>query len=284
MRFFVLGVNGMAGHIISLYLKEKGHEVTGFDLKKSEHIKTVVGNAKDIDLIKNTIENGDFDYIINAIGLLNQVAEDRKADAVFLNSYLPHILAYLTKDMKTSIIHMSTDCVFSGKKGEYTEKDFKDGETFYDRTKALGELDDDKNITFRNSIVGPDMNENGIGLFNWFMKQSGTINGFSKVMWTGLTTLQLAKTMEQAAIKGVTGLYNMVHKENISKADLLRLFNKYFRNNELNITDKDDIVADKTLIRTNFEFDYIIPDYETMVAEMAQWVQEHKQLYPHYNL
>ena len=82
---------------------------------------------------------------------------------------------------------------FSGEKGNYLESDFPDGKTFYDRTKALGELNDDKNITLRNSIVGPDIKASGIGLLSWFMKQSGTINGFTKAMWTGQTTVQLAK-------------------------------------------------------------------------------------------
>lgn len=284
MKFLVLGATGMAGHTICLYLKERGHDVIGFDLRKSEIVESIAGNAKDETLLRKIITEGNFDSVINAIGLLNQTADKYKSDAVYLNSCLPHLLADITRDMETNVIHMSTDCVFSGKKGSYTETDFRDGETFYDRTKALGELDDDKNITLRNSIVGPDINENGIGLFNWFMKQSGTINGYTKAMWTGLTTLQLAKAMEAAATQRATGLYNMVHKTNISKADLLKLFNKYFRNNEIEINEVDGLVADKTLVRTNFKFDYIIPDYETMVCEMAQWTMSHKELYPHYNL
>ena len=284
MKFLVMGANGMAGHTICLYLKESGHNVTGFDLRKSPIVKTYTGNAQDKDKLKEIIENGNFDYIINAIGLLNQAAEDNKSAAVYLNSYLPHLLCDFTRDSKTSIIHMSTDCVFSGKNGKYTEHSLRDGETFYDRTKALGEIEDGKNITFRNSIVGPDMNENGIGLFNWFMKQQGLINGYTKVMWTGLTTLQLAKTMEQAAKEHITGLYNMVYKENISKYDLLMLFNKYFKGGKTVINAYDGAQADKTLVRTNFDFDYIIPDYEKMVSDMADWVKKHKELYPHYNL
>lgn len=284
MKFLVLGANGMAGHTICLYLKEKGHDVTGFDLKKSKYVNSISGNAKDETLLKKVITEGNFDSVINAIGLLNQTAENNKSAAVFLNSYLPHFLADITKDMKTNIIHMSTDCVFSGKKGSYTEDSLRDGETFYDRTKALGELVDNKNVTLRNSIIGPDINENGIGLFNWFMKQSGEISGYSQVMWTGLTTLQLAKAMEAAAVNKVTGLYNMVYKENISKCELLKLFNKYFRDDSIIIKENHTIVSDKTLIRTNFNFDYIIPDYETMVSEMAAWVKAHKELYPHYNL
>ena len=284
MKFLVLGATGMAGHTICLYLKEQGHNVIGFDLKKSELVESIAGNAKDENLLSNIITEGKFDSVINAIGLLNQTADKYKADAVYLNSYLPHMLAKITENMDTNIIHMSTDCVFSGKSGQYTEDSLRDGETFYDRTKALGELEDDKNITLRNSIIGPDINENGIGLFNWFMKQQGEINGFSKVMWTGLTTLQLAKAMETAARQKATGLYNMVYKENISKCELLKLFNKYFRNNSIKINENSDIISDKTLVRTNFKFDYIIPSYEEMISDMAKWVKNHKELYPHYNL
>ena len=130
---------------------------------------------------------------------------------------------------------MSTDCVFSGEKGNYLESDFPDGKTFYDRTKALGELNDDKNITLRNSIVGPDIKASGIGLLSWFMKQSGTINGFTKAMWTGQTTVQLAKTMEYVAKERMGGLYNAVPHNSISKYELLKLFNKYLRDNSVTI-------------------------------------------------
>lgn len=284
MKFLVLGAAGMAGHTISTYLSEKGHDVIGFDRVKSQHCEFVVGDARNIEFIRGIINQGRFDSVINCIGILNQFADQNRELAVFLNSYFPHFLVEVTKNMNTQIIHMSTDCVFSGKKGSYTESDFRDGETFYDRTKALGELENEKNITLRNSIVGPDMNENGIGLFNWFMKQKGTIKGYTKAMWTGLTTLELAKAMELAAMKRASGLYNMVYSEPISKYDLLKLFNKYMRNNELNIEPFDGFVADKSLKRTRFDFDYTVPDYETMVSEMAEWIMNHKDYYPHYNL
>lgn len=284
MKFLVLGSNGMAGHMIALYLKEKGHSVTGFARKESRHIATIVGDATDTKKLAETIESGKYDIIINCIGILNQFAEQNKDQAAFLNGYLPHFVAKITENSPTRIFHMSTDCVFSGRTGGYTEKSLKDGETFYDRSKALGELDDNKNITFRNSIVGPDINPQGIGLLNWFMKQNDEINGFSKAMWTGQTTLQLAKTMEKAATENVTGLYNMVPDHNISKYDLLLLFNKYLKNGALKINKVDGINADKTLVRTNFDFGYLIPNYETMISELADWMKAHKELYPHYVL
>lgn len=284
MKFFICGCNGMAGHTISLYLQEQGHEVYGFDLKESPYIKSFAGNAFDTETIARVIKEGKYDSVINCIGVLNQFAENNHALAAFLNSYFPHFLAKITEGTDTQIIHMSTDCVFSGKRGAYTEDDFQDGETFYDRSKALGELNDGKNITLRNSIVGPDINPNGIGLLNWFMQQHGEINGYTKAMWTGQTTLQLAKTMEAAAKEKAHGLYNTVPDHSISKCDLCGLFNKYLRDDSIVITPVEGINADKSLKRTHFEFGYLIPDYDTMVREMAEWIFKHKEMYPHYNL
>ena len=278
MKFLVLGCNGMAGHTISLYLKEKGYDVLGFDTSSSNYIKNIVGDARDTDKLSKIIKEGKFDVVINCIGILNQYAEKNKALASFLNSYLPHFLAEVTSELNTYVIHMSTDCVFSGKKGSYTENDFCDGETFYDRSKALGELRDDKNLTLRNSIVGPDINPKGIGLLNWFLQQNKEVSGYTKAMWTGQTTLQLAKTMEAAVLEGAHGLINAVPNSSISKYELLRLFNHYFKNDSIIINPVDGI----NLKRTNFEFSYLIPDYEKMVFELAQWVNSHKEMYPHY--
>lgn len=284
MRFFILGCNGMAGHIITLYLKEQGHQVVGFARSESAFVDTIIGNAFDTELLARSISSGDYDAVINCIGILNQFAEKDKAAASFLNGYLPHFLVKISERTHTQIIHMSTDCVFSGKTGFYTEQSFPDGETFYDRSKALGEINDNKNLTLRNSIVGPDIKQTGIGLLNWFMQQKGEVNGFTGAMWTGQTTLQLAKTIEVAANERVNGLINMVPTTNISKYELLKLFNHYLRNDELFIHPVEGIVANKTLIRTNNSFNYQIPDYNIMVREMAEWIIVHKELYPHYNL
>lgn len=282
MKFLVLGSNGMAGHMISLYLKEQGHDVYGFDLTSPRFVSGIAGDARNMELIRSIVSYGKFDSVINCIGILNQFAEENKSLATFLNSYFPHFLAEITDGTETQIIHMSTDCVFSGKRGGYTEADFRDGETFYDRSKALGELDDEKNITLRNSIVGPDINPNGIGLMNWFMKQTGEVNGYTGAMWTGQTTLQLAKTMEIAAKERASGLYNTVPDSSISKYDLLKLFNHYLRKDAIKINPVTGVNVDKSLKRTRFQFSCLIPDYETMVAELADWIKKHSDIYPHY--
>ena len=288
MKFFICGCNGMAGHTISLYLQEQGHEVYGFDLQESKLIKSFAGNAFDTETIARVIKDGKYDTVINCIGVLNQFAENNHALAAFLNSYFPHFLAKTTEGTDTQVIHMTTDCVFSGKKGNYTEHDLRDGETFYDRSKALGELDDDKNLSLRNSIVGADINPKGIGLLNWFMNnttgENPVVNGYTKAMWTGQCTYQLAKTMEAAAKERAHGLVNAVPDTDISKYELLKLFNKYLRGGRVQINPVEGVNADKSLKRTNWDFNYLIPDYEQMVAEMAEWIYKHKDLYPHYNL
>ena len=163
----------MAGHAIALYFKERGHRVTAYSVTPFPHCDNIVGNAFETDHFKRVLLQGEYDAVINCIGILNEAADENRSTALYLNSYLPHLIADTLKDTKTKLIHMSTDCVFAGNTGPYNERSLRDGRSFYDRTKALGEVEDRKNLTFRNSIVGPDLNENGIGLFNWFMKQRG---------------------------------------------------------------------------------------------------------------
>lgn len=282
MKFLVLGATGMAGHTISIYLLEQGHEVDTLSRKSFSYGKNIICNVTDLAKLDSVINEGNYDYIINCIGSLNQFAENNKPNAVFLNSYLPHWLVQVTSNKKTKIIHMSTDCVFSGMQGNYTENSFPDGTTFYDRSKALGEINDAKNLTFRNSIIGPDISENGIGLFNWFMKQNGAINGYQKAIWSGVTTLTLAKAMEKAAQEGLVGVYHLTNNQTICKYDLLCLFNKYFRNNKLSINCIDGVDLNKSLINTRNDFDFIVPTYDDMIKEMHEWVNIHKNIYSHY--
>lgn len=282
MKYLVMGSSGMAGSTIATYLIERGHDVTTFATSKSKYKKHITGDAFDQELLKKMIYDGNFDIIINCIGILNQSAEDNKYEAVYLNSLLPHFIAKHIKNSNTKLIHMSTDCVFSGMKGNYSEIDHRDGDTFYDRTKALGEIEDDRNVTFRNSIIGPDVNENGIGLFNWFMKQNQPLSGYETAIWTGVTTLTLAKAMEKAAETNLTGLYNLVNNEQINKYEMLKLFNQYFKDNQLEISPVKTVNLNKSLINNRKDFDFIVPSYEEMICEMKEWVYSHKDMYPHY--
>jgi len=282
LKVLILGATGMAGHTIAIYFIEAGHDVTAFSRSKFSHGKNINGDVTDFNLLERAIEEGSYDAVINAVGILKADTETNKPLAVLINSYLPHKLCYLTQKMKTRIIHLSTDCVFSGKTGGYRETSFRDGESFYDRSKALGEFENDKDLVFRTSIIGPDMKKDGIGLFNWFMKQSGVIKGYNKAMWTGVTTPVLAKAMERAILEGLSGLYHLVNNEPISKYELLRLFNEYMKEDQIKIIASDLVSVDKSLVNSRSDFSFIVPGYDEMVSEMKVWIEKHRNLYLHY--
>jgi dTDP-4-dehydrorhamnose reductase len=149
----------------------------------------------------------------------------------------------------------------------------------YGRTKALGEVINDRSVTLRTSIVGPDINENGVGLFKWFMEREGEVGGYDRVLWTGITTIWFARCMEMAIENNLTGLHHCVNNDVISKYDLLVLFKKYF-NKDIVINHNPDVESKKTLIRTNKSFDFGIPSYEDMIKDMREWVLNHKEVYP----
>ncbi len=284
MKILVLGANGMAGHTVSLYFKEKNHDVFAYSRYKFPYCNNIIGNVFETEKFIETLIKGQYDAVINCIGILNKSASDDKSKAVYLNSYLPHLIVDVLKNEKTKLIQMSTDCVFAGNTGPYVENSLRDGTKFYDRTKALGEIEDSKNLTFRNSIIGPDMNVSGIGLFNWFMKQNGTIKGYTGALWSGVTTLTLAKAMEKAVEENVCGLYNLVNNNSISKYELLGLFNKYFRNNQVVINRFDEFKLDKSLKNIRNDFSFKVPSYEYMIREMKTWINSHSEIYPHYDI
>lgn len=276
MKVLILGSEGMLGHVVKLYFQEKGHAVRGTSRHGGEYYTfDATKNIADINLF---IDDFGPDVIINCIGILNKTAEDNKAMAVMINSYLPHYVDEISRDKNISFVHISTDCVFDGRgDGGYTEKSLRSATDFYGRSKGLGEIDNDSSLTLRTSIVGPDKNQNGIGLFQWFMQQNGEVGGFDKVIWTGVTTIELAKCIEKAVENNITGLRHVVNNETIDKYSLLQLFKKHF-NKEITINRKSDYVSNKSLVRTT-DFDFGVPSYDQMVQEMADWVNNHESMY-----
>ena len=277
MKILVLGSEGMLGHVVKRYFENKGYEVYATSRnKENENYFDLTDNIKDIDKIVDRIKP---QVVINCIGLLNKVAEENQALAVLINSYLPHYMDELSEKKNFKFIHVSTDCVFDGKKGQYAVDSFKDAYSFYGQSKALGEINNNRSVTLRTSIVGPDENPKGIGLFQWFMKQENETRGYSKAIWTGITTIQFAKCMEEAIEKNLAGLYHAVNGDKIAKADLLKLFAKYFKPSTKVIEDAS-FVSDKSLILRENDYKFNIPSYEHMIKEMKQWVLENKDLYP----
>jgi len=280
-KVLVLGGAGMAGHVVSLYLRERGFDVDTLSARSKLDKNTMPVDVTDKSKLESTLKARPYDIVINCIGALIQQSEERKDLASYLNGYLPHFLEYYYKDSKTRVIHLSTDCVFSGKNAPYKENSPFDGDTFYDRSKALGEIVNDKDLTFRMSIIGPDLTEKGVGLFNWFMKQQNEIGGYTRAIWNGITTIELAKGIEAAINQNLTGLYHLVPPTNISKFHLLEIFNEVMQKN-LTIVPNPAVSLDKTLINTRTDFNYEVPSYEIMIPEMKEWIENHKDLYEHY--
>lgn len=282
MRALVLGASGMAGHVVSIYLDEHGFDVVPLSGHKSIVDKTIVLDLTDTQKFEAFLKDHEFDVIVNCAGILIEQSEKRKDLATSINSFLPHYLEHRFENGPTKIIHLSTDCVFSGKNAPYKEDSPFDGELFYDRSKALGEIINNKDLTFRMSIIGPDASPEGIGLFNWFEKQSGTIFGFKNSMWNGITTIELAKGIVAAIENNLTGLYHLVPETNISKYDLLKLFKNVFERNDITVQLKENEPTDKTLLNTRKDFAFTPPDYPSMITEMKVWIDSHTELYPHY--
>jgi len=281
-KVLVLGAAGMAGHVVSLYLRENGYSVSTLSARNKLDKNTTLIDVTGIKALHTYLEKKSFDVIINCIGLLIQPSEERKDLAVYLNAYLPHYLENYYKDSKTKIIHLSTDCVFSGKNPPYKEDSAFDGELFYDRSKALGEIINEKDLTFRMSIIGPDMQESGVGLFNWFYAQKGEIFGYTKAVWNGITTIELARAITAAIEQNLTGLYQLVPQGNITKYNLLKLFKEEFGRNDITINSKDEVALDKTLVNTRKDFDFQVSNYPDMIKDMKVWVEKHNNLYRHY--
>jgi len=278
MKLLVLGAGGMAGHVATIRLLEQGHNVTGFARRELPFCETIVGDLMSVDI--SGIVSG-FDAVINCVGVLNKAVDASPDNGIWLNSYLPHLLARYAK----RVIHISTDCVFSGHDGgSYCEDSFRSADTMYGRSKALGELFDDRNLTFRTSIVGPDINENGVGLFNWFMQQNGAVNGYIGAIWGGVTTLVLADAIDAAFRQGTTGLFHLTNCEKISKYELLKLFNT-LRREPVAIVPSKDVNEDKSLVHTRTGFSsYSVPSYADMVSDMGKWMLMHKTMYQRYEL
>jgi dTDP-4-dehydrorhamnose reductase len=277
LKILLLGSAGMAGHVLKKELSNNLDQIELVDVARSSQYitPTIQMDVTNFFELGSLINNSNFDYIINSVGILNKTAEAKPDYAILINSYLPHFIESITKGTNSRLIHISTDCVFSGKRGSYIESDLKDGIGYYSQSKALGEIINSKDLTIRTSIIGPDLNPNGFGLFNWLIKQNGTIHGFSEVYWSGVTTIQLAKLIMDIIISNdpITGLVHMTNNIKISKYDLLLLLKKIYRLNNVEIEQSNLYSVDKSLINTRNDLFTNIPNYEEMIFEMKEYMK-----------
>ena len=281
MKVFILGCNNTIGHVVALYFKEKGHEVMGYDQENLGLVRQVTGNYHDVVLIQQTIEQYCPEAVINCIAVVNQDAEADKAEATYVNCYLPHYLEKITADTSIVVVHRSTDCIFAGERGQYTVNDVPDAKSFYARTKAVGELINEKDITIRVSLIGPSLKEDDGSLLNWFLRQQGQVNGFANAIWTGVTTEEYAREIELLLTQGKHGVFQSTPTLSISKYELLKLFEKHFPHGR-EVLRIDNQRVDKSLVQDFGDADIVVPSYDKMVEDVRRWVQSHRELYPKY--
>lgn len=282
IKVLLLGSAGMAGHIISAMLKDNSDAFELIDVARNSKFVTprFTIDVTNFDQVGRLINDILPDYVINCVGILNKEAENNADIAILVNSYLPHFLEKQTKNTKTRVIHISTDCVFSGDKGGYDENAIKDGRGIYAESKALGEIFNEKDLTIRTSIIGPELNKRGIGLFNWFQQQTGEIFGYSEAIWSGVTTVQLAKVIIEIMLNYyVTGLIHLTNNTRISKFDLLNILKSEFDRNDITIIESTEYKVDKSLLNTREDLNFIVPSYRIMILEMHEWIKSKNILY-----
>lgn len=271
MKVLVIGANGMAGHVITKFLKLQGHSVTTL-ARSNADIAVDIENVAEIQKTFETIPV--FDFVINCIGLLVKDSNDRPDRAALINGWFPHYLEQVFANSNTRVVHLSTDCVFDGKKGDYVETDTHTETNSYGKSKSLGEINNSKDITFRMSIIGPEIKSTGTGLFQWIASNpQQELQGWDNAWWNGITTLELAKCINRfMQDPKITGVYHLVNNKNkINKYDLLCKINEVYAFNKTIIRTQGPKPVNKILIDTRNEFNFDIVDYDTMINEMKNF-------------
>jgi len=280
-RILLFGATGMAGHVAYYYLSSLGrYDIIDVVFRTPLTENSIVVNVTDKDAVAKVVREQQPNIILNCVGILIKGSKEHPDNAIYINAYFPHQLKAVADEIGAKLIHISTDCVFSGKKGNYTEDDFRDADDVYGRSKALGEVFNDKDLTLRTSIIGPELKRNGEGLFHWFMNQTDSVNGFQTAIWGGVTTLELAKAIDAAIQQEKVGLIQLSNGIGISKYDLLHLFKEIW-NKGIEILPYNGNGIDKSITRST-RFDYEVPSYKQMLIELYQWMENHKELYKQY--
>ena len=264
MKVTVIGSRGMAGHVIVKYLAQQGHAVTAVD-------RTVLNIEQ--DNVNDFFNSLNADFVVNAVGLLVKDSIDRPDRAAIVNSWWPQYCAYRLKDTNTKLIHLSTDCVFDGKQGNYVETDAHTETNAYGRSKSFGEVNNSKDITFRMSIIGPEL-KNGTGLLNWALSnQEQELPGWDNAWWNGITTLQLAKCIDQYINNPiVAGVYHLVNNAvKINKYDLLCKINEVYGLGKRIVRTQGPKTVNKILVDTCNKIDFAIPDYDTQLQQLKDF-------------
>lgn len=272
MKIMILGSQGMLGHIVEKYFKLQAENKWQIITVARQNANFLIDVEQDLPYLEKTISITRPDYIINCIGLLNKYSIERPDRAIYLNAFFPHWLSRISQIYNSKLIHISTDCIFDGKRGNYSIEDFPTETNWYGKSKAWGELNNNKDLTIRTSIIGTELKSNGIGLLEWVLRQAGSINGYTNHWWNGITTLEYAKIIYEIINNNIilSGLHQITTPIKINKSCLVGLICKVWgKENEINpIVDKSilpNLTMDKTLIS---DLELSIPNYEIQLTEL----------------
>lgn len=277
----ILGATGMLGHTLLHDFSRRDHFAVHATARSREGLSRWFApelrerihmpvDADNFASMVRVLEEVRPEVVINCIGVIKQLAAAQDPIAcISINALFPHRLAKECAQIDARLIHFSTDCVFSGKKGGYVESDFPDCDDLYGRSKLLGEVDYPHAVTLRTSIIGHELNSS-ISLIGWFLAQQGRVKGFSKAIYSGFPTVEMARIIAEEVIPRpeLRGLYH-VSSAPISKYDLLCLVQERYAKT-IEIEPYDGFVCDRSLDSSRFRAatGYVPPTWEEMVARM----------------
>ncbi len=281
MNVLILGGTGMLGHAMFRLLSQapdlqtwatvrSGAARRHFAPALSERLISGV-DVENTDTLSQLFARVRPDVVINCIGLIKQLsAANDPLAALPINALLPHRLARLCDVAKARLIHVSTDCVFSGQRGGYVEADTADATDLYGRSKHLGEVYYPHTITLRTSIIGEELEGGANGLVGWFLAQSGSVKGFTRAVFSGLPTVELARVVRDHVLPrpDLHGLYHVATRA-IAKADLLALVAQAY-DRQIEIVPDASLVIDRSLDASKFQADtgYVAPEWPALIAGM----------------
>lgn len=283
-KVLVLGATGMLGNaVLRLFAQSAGYEVVASARSTSAlrllpaelSYRVICGvDVENMDSLISLFTRVRPDVVVNCIGLVKQLAEaDDPLSAIPINALLPHRLARLCGLAGARLVHVSTDCVFSGAKGMYTETDMSDAKDLYGRSKYLGEVDYPHAITLRTSIIGHELT-GAHSLVGWFLSQQDSVRGYRRAIFSGLPTVELARVIRDYVIPHpeLHGLYH-VSAEPVNKFDLLTLIAQAY-GKTIDITPDDNLAIDRSLDSTRFRqaTDYQTQPWPELVRQMREFI------------
>ena len=285
MRILLLGGTGMLCHElfqswkerfdVTVTLREGPEKYSASKLFSTGNIKYNVTVENDAGL-NALIHEVRPDWVVNCIGIVKQRADAKEAiPSIELNSLFPHRLAMHCKSAGANVIQMSTDCIFSGKKGNYSEEDVPDPLDMYGKSKWLGEIAYPNSITLRTSIIGLELGR-AQGLIEWFLAARGEARGYRRAIYSGFTTMEMARILERVFLNhALLGKVWHVASKPINKFELLTLLSKMLGRTDLQLVPSDTFICDRSLCGKLFEeaAQYRAPEWPQMLDELAQRIK-----------